>query len=519
MGEFQRRVNRIGVRPLFGVLLLLALGYMLPQISYMWQHWNAQDTPSWVGTFPGDPTLANHAADIDTWFIHGGLVKAPHFRDTWQWWVGTWVGQVPFYRPLTSMVFWVEWQLCGDREPRYILFAMVLHLLVVAQFGRVSYALFRFWRCPYPQWAMLIAGLVFVDGLYCFPTRQLSNLMVFAFWKNQPDSLCALFFLLALSAYLNALPNAESPLPGDGGRGAACRAQAQGAASSAPTGRALGGGRGISGVGWAAIWFAASCLSKEAGSLLPLLLLSLEAPYLRSGDRAARRQALRRLAPQFGVLVGFLVLRAVCLAQVVGFRYGDNGDWPVRLVNELFGPLLRITYWHHPLILLLGLGLAVGVGWWLWRRQRGEQKPLAPARVLAGVGMLCALLLLMGLLTTPGGLGRVLRGYASHITVSGAIGVALFVIGVGGAVLYRRRLALFGTVWVLTTLVFPLLTPSLHPFLWDGIFYSHYTNPHRYYLVEAGFALLIGGGLTLWGRSRPGAEETGASRPIEKEET
>jgi hypothetical protein len=525
--ELGRRLERVGVQPLFGVVLLLSLWYLWPTLLWMFQHWNSAATPTWAGTFPGDkPGVNGNAEDIDTWFIHGGLVKAPHFGDTWQWWTGTWVGQVPFYRPLLSMVFWMEWQLFGDHETRYVVFALILHLLVVIQFSRVAYALFRMLRIPQPQWAMLLACLVFVDGLYSFPTRQITNSSIFALWKNQPDSLCALFFLLALDAYLRAYAEeredsrkereerneihfepqrhrdteagerSEGPDPGQRKTREEGRGKRE---EKAPAGR--GSGKAI---GWAVGWFAASCLCKEAGVLFPFLLLCLEWPYIHV--RLERRAAVGRLWPMFAVLILYLVVRAICLAQLVGFRYGDNSDWPVRLVNVLFGPLARVSGWQHPLMMLLGLGASGVLAGWLWRRQgRGETwKPRQSAVV--GIGLL-VLLTLAGLVVTPGGwnaahLMSVLRGYVSHITVSGAIGVALFVFGVGGALLYHRRLALFGYAWVVTTLVFLLLTPSIQPFLLNGVSYAHYTNVHRYYLVEAGFALMIGGGLMLYRRKK-----------------
>jgi hypothetical protein len=446
--ELRGRLAGLGNAPLVCVVLLLALWYTLPTWVRIKTEWNSQATPSWVGTAPWDPDAAHHAPDIDTWFIHGGLVKAPRFRDTWQWWVGTWAGQVPFYRPLTSMVFWAEWQTFRDHEARYALLAILIHLLAAWQFLLLSFALFRHFRCPLPQWAMLIAGLIFVQGLFIFPTRILTNNYIFDPWKNQPDSLCALFFFLSLRSYLRMLerdtdrpalaPSADSPHAGG---------DLSGSAGFARAGTALSGSMAM-------VWFIAACLCKEAAIVLPLLLIVLEWPQLRA--RVVRRNpkpsgeptqdtvslpasilAWRRLGPMLAVIPVFLMVRTLCLKQAIGFRYGDNSDWPLRLRNEAFGPLLRFV-----------------------------QLETVPGAILCGLGMV------------------------------------LFAVGVVNVCRRRPQLACFGYLWALTALIFPLLTPSVPPFSLAGILFSHYTNLHRYYLVEAGFALMAGSGLLLWRKEK-----------------
>ena len=422
--DLRKRLAGLAVEPLLCIALLMALWYTLPTWQRVKAEWNSTATPTWIGTAPWDPDKAHHAPDIDAWFLHEGLVKAPRFRDTWRWWVGTWVGQVPFYRPLTSMVFWAEWRLFRDQEVRYTLFALVIHLMAVWQFLLLGHALFRRYRCPLPQWAMLISGVVFINGLFVFPTRPFTNWFMFDPWKNQPDSLSALFFFLSLRSYIRAMEDRTAR-------------------------RSLG---------LAVIWFIAACLCKELAIVLPLLLIPLEWPHLRgrnsvaagptksgntelprSGARVSQEVTSpapligwRRIFPMILVMTAFLFVRALCLKQPIGFLYGENSDWPQRLRNEAFGPLMRVVH---------------------------------------------------------------IESAQGAIVV--ALGLLLFVVGIVNVLRRRTQLAAFGYTWVLSTLIFPLLTPSIGSFVQYGIRFSHYTNLHRYYLVEGGFALMLGCGLML----------------------
>ena len=142
---------------------------------------------------PGSADTRSPHYDLDTWLIHGGLVKAPRFRDTLRWWTGTWAGQVPFYRPIPSMVFWAEWKLFGDREIRYQPFAILLQLLVVCQFLRLAGDLARHFHSPSPETVRLLSGLIFVNGVYVLPHQLGVNAQVFQHWKNQPDTLARCF--------------------------------------------------------------------------------------------------------------------------------------------------------------------------------------------------------------------------------------------------------------------------------------------------------------------------------------
>jgi hypothetical protein len=287
------------------VVALAAYMSLFP-IENALRHWDYHDAPSWVGKEPGKAAEGERVYDVDTHLIHGGFLLAPTWKDTLRWWTGTWVGQVPFYRPLTSYVFYTQWRLWGDYEFRYLLVAVLLHLIAVAAYAAASLALLRHFRLPVPAFGALAAGMIFLLGLGIIPDQPSVVSAVFSAWKNQPDSLTLLFFSLTLIAYLRQR------------EGASGRFQ-----TALPT------------LGYLLI-----CLTKEAGALLPLLLPILEWDALRAGGEE-RRRAIRRMMPLFLVLFLYLPYRAWCLQTAVGFQYGSNGSWPERFVIHLAGAFSR----------------------------------------------------------------------------------------------------------------------------------------------------------------------------------
>src|SRR4051794_28703835 len=60
-------------------------------------------TPQAMASMRHSPlSWSEEGSDLDTTLIHGGYLRALHFPETLRWWTGPWIGQVPFYRPLTS---------------------------------------------------------------------------------------------------------------------------------------------------------------------------------------------------------------------------------------------------------------------------------------------------------------------------------------------------------------------------------------------------------------------------------
>jgi len=100
--------------------------------------------PSWVWN-NNDSVVqseAINAKDNDMRLILGGLYTVERFADTAKWWHSTWAGQVPFWRPLTSLFFWVEVNLFGERYDYWLGVSVFLQLVVcsllVAFVARIS---------------------------------------------------------------------------------------------------------------------------------------------------------------------------------------------------------------------------------------------------------------------------------------------------------------------------------------------------------------------------------------------
>ncbi len=94
--------------------------------------------------------------DVDWGYLNHGLSRIHSFRDTASWWTGTWCGEVPFWRPLTSYVF-LGMRLLWQKEymlPREISL-IILHLCFVALGGLLI------WRLTGRKWLVVLALYLF----------------------------------------------------------------------------------------------------------------------------------------------------------------------------------------------------------------------------------------------------------------------------------------------------------------------------------------------------------------------
>ena len=111
---------------------------------------------------------------------------------------------------------------------------------------------------------------------------------------------------------------------------------------------------------WAALtWYLASCASKEAGVILPLLV-ALEVPALLSHQRQQVCAALMRLAPLLAALPLFLLYRTWCLGTAVGFPLAGVGYLWVLL--ELVMLAMSPSPAHRYYLLEGGYALWIGGG-------------------------------------------------------------------------------------------------------------------------------------------------------------
>ena len=139
--------------------------------------------------------------DYDLMLIHDGLEDVPRLGDTWRWWTGTWVGQVPFWRPLTSYAFWLQWRLFGWEHRAYWHYTQAgLH---VAACICLFLVLESVTGGPWAGLVMLLVANIgqvwFGSQLYLPRGAVPCNLVVH--WKDQPDQWMAVcLFLSALCA-------------------------------------------------------------------------------------------------------------------------------------------------------------------------------------------------------------------------------------------------------------------------------------------------------------------------------
>ena len=428
--------------------------------------WSVVQRPSWVGQWPGknvDPTKP--VCDLDTRLIHDGLLRAPHFQDTLRWWTGTWAGQIPFYRPLTSWLFWGEWKAFGDFETRWHCIANVMHLAAVYQFALLACALFRYFRLPRPWLAGILTGLAFVQGLYALPEQNGIVVETFGLWKNQPDSLGLALFCWSLRLYLRRIEGEEDSALETENR------------TSPPTRRRLAAFAPL-GV------YLLVCATKEAGIFLPLLLPLLESRFLRAGG-PGRLRAIRRLAPMLIALPLFFLFRAGCLHDAVGFRYGSDHAWAWLLASNLAGRLSQIVVEGQWLPLVMSMALLAALARLDYGRRRIPPFSRRQNLVTFGIGTTVTMsLALLSVSTEDTGIVRLaallLLLLIPTVMVS-IVGATLFVLAAGLLGRERPALAAFAYLWALLATGLTLFSPTML---------------HRFYLVNAGFALLMGGG---WG--------------------
>jgi 4-amino-4-deoxy-L-arabinose transferase-like glycosyltransferase len=415
--------------PLFGAVLALLQGM---NSSLHWLRF-ADPTPSWASATP----------DPDTYLIHGGLLKAPHLADTLRWWTGTWVGQVPFYRPLTSYVFWIEWKLFGDAEVAYLLPAVLAHALAAALFCQLALRLAERWQLGVPAVAGIVAGLAFVGvGL---PYRWGVTSLVVGQWKNQPDALAAACCFAALLAYL----------------------------------RAQEGRRGRLGLAIAA--YLAGCGFKEIAVFLPLVVFALELPFEK---RSAREQWLRAGAFAMAGVV-FLGVRWLAVGGL-GFTYGTNHAWLTRTLLEVLGPFatpvtgrdwLPAAAGTWLVSVLLAVSVSAG-GWAATRRQRTGLAALAA--VLAGWSLLGAIRVWHDAEGQVDGWAEVLVAGLLRCFLVPTVGdLALSAVALGSLCwLCRRRPQVLwvAAAWTAGSLALLVLSPG---------------PVHRYYLTQGGYLLVL----------------------------
>jgi hypothetical protein len=197
-----------------------------------------------------------------------------------------------------------------------------------------------------------------------------------------------------------------------------------------------------------------------------------------------------RLAPLVAALPLFLLYRTRCLGTAVGFQYGSNGSWRWRLLSSVFGPVSASAVMRQWPTLALCLMMCILLwnvrAFWI-QRKSGTPRPIW--RSLAFCGVLIAVPIALNLPPPEPGLllseriAATLLSLLSPDNLRDAFIQAVFVMGVVSSLRSRPLLAGVGYLWVLLELVLLAMSPG---------------PPHRYYLLESGYALWIGGGLAIF---------------------
>lgn len=152
------------------------------------------------------PYVANPVVDLgrdaDWTCLNLGLHRIHGFGDTGRWWTGTWCGEVPFWRPLTSYVFWAMRLLW---PPEYMLPRELV--LLGAHFAFVAAAGVLLWKLTHRRWLTLVTLWLFA-GYRPFPVPQVFPYLqsvesTLSDPKNIQEPLAGTVMLLSLIFLLN----------------------------------------------------------------------------------------------------------------------------------------------------------------------------------------------------------------------------------------------------------------------------------------------------------------------------
>jgi len=339
------------------------------------------------------------------------------------WWTGVWIQPTsPYYRPLSSMLFWLEYKAFGMNFQGHVLVSWVLHAVLCALLYRLA---FRLLPGPPRERVCFAVVAVVLFNLRRGPTgpdwiaAPVAHGVV-AWWPGQTDQFCLLCCLPALSLLDRWW---------------------------------LEGGRRD--LAWGGVLTAVALLFKEMAVTMPLLAGCLG--LYRGGPATMRlwevREGRRHLSvgPMWKLVVpGMVAMGLFLLARhsMAPEAWGPEMRSVGRIVSKVVWYAAELPsaivmargFW------VVGVSLFLAAGLYVYARL-----PRRPSAVW----------LVLGLLVGAGVVAQLLEGNFAILTVPremAAIGtMTLFILGVA-ALLHVRR----GLTWPLLALVAAVHLPILH---------------------------------------------------------
>lgn len=248
--------------------------------------WGARSCFALIG--PNSPRITKY--DLDCIWLMTGIEPTHTFSGTLRWWTGAWCCDfVPYYRPLTSLFFWLEYRAFGPMGLQgFTAVHLISHLIMVV--------LCVFFFAELMGWRRAVATV----SLWCLHVARFFGLgnteKTFPVWKDSCDIWCCICYISSLWLFLRYLRN----------------------------GRRLH-------LALALCAFVVAITFKEMAYTLPAMVLLL-LWYERQ-----LRPRWRLILPYAGITLIGVVYRFWAL-NGPGFKNGTNGAWWHRTLVDLVGP-------------------------------------------------------------------------------------------------------------------------------------------------------------------------------------
>ncbi len=273
--------------------------------------------------------------DADTMLLADAVVSHPNLAQTWDWWTGPWYAAVPYFRPLSMMGFWAQYQVFGDNFLAFEALHWLYHgLCLVILWGFFAQIAGR------ARAALGVGMFALGANAYAF---QITGLDAFNCWKDSADVWHLSFFTLSAWSFLNFLRRDERRF-----------------------------------FWFSLVFWLCAVGVKESGYCLPFLL-----PVLLWHEKKLRSHW--RFALVFFAIAPLLWAYRWQALGGWGNRTGSNNSWKHRTLTDAVGlPSNVINGDTLSLLLIFSMLFLV----WIWRiRECGERRVWGP---LLGLGALVA---------------------------------------------------------------------------------------------------------------------------------